>query len=933
MDQEDIPKTKYQRKSEQKMAEGQEQSDAANQGYYTGSEGDESSGPASRAAGKGAAKGAAKLATSTNPVGRAAGLALGLFARNKKASITGGGILSVIIGVFIFVSSILPATQLIWMGAIFNDFNFGPHHRNVVNRSVRVKKRLGDVSQQDTRMGKQAEAIVSDDARVDKLDKTNKEMLGRTNQRHKFRSTIARKINTARPPNADRFRWRFFTGDSADSDGFRSPKKRFRGTDDGRQRTNIDGRYEDAANDTRNSNNPSRTARSHARGIAKGSLIGASLAVGCSSALISDAIPDKKERYEILMGRAGDFHTAGSQLGANENVHSDEVTDAMSAFQDTEYIPESERLKNEEVDTGGITAAPPEEGESTPEEPVADKDSLAGSEVDKALADAEEKEVHRSFSHSAAWKRATNQEVQGNEPDIEMSFPAENGFLASGVLSIGRTLGMIPGFTSLCGVVSNPYIGWTLTGVEGVVSLFSGPAAVGRFAAVEALITGLSFMITNMAFDAMVPEGPAELMGHIDAGGNMANSENSRDQGAPPVSNDQMNEQRQAHLEKLADEDLERGLVWRYLSPDNHRSVLASVAMSTGTLSTADLIKPFTNFSTVISSAFGRLFTPLSADGHDNEFDNYKIEQFAFSEDTLKNIDPAENDKKMDRIEGYRCTENEAGNYIDSNGNPCNMGRWSNAVLMELITEDCMKRPYYEHMDNDWTYEREEGPIKHKIDCRTAKNPDNGRNYRPFWGQLGVWKLDQDIVDNIDCLTHNNPCVDVGGEGSRDESSSSANLPSGSAQELAQQLLDSSIGIDGGPRSQLQQVANGEPLLDQRILAVVSALGEKHEFTVTSLRREDECRPRGSRHTCGLAADISGSRGIDGVVYGYRGHDETVQSFINSAAETLLEVGSDNCGIGVPNSRYVRVTQDSYPSCTVFVDEGAAPHVHIDVRR
>lgn len=780
MDEQDIPKTKSQEETERKLAQGQEESDAnsdADNGpsYYTGESDDKDSGAASKAAEAGTAKGVAKLATSTTPVGRVAGLALGVFnflKSNKKASITGGAILGTLISVVMLLGSLLPATQLVWMGAIFNDFNFGPHNRNVVNRSERIRSRVGDLRNNDTRMGQQADAIASDDSRVNRMQDIPDQNLERTNQRNKFRANIQRKINTARPQSVERFRWRFFTGDSADSDGFRSPKKRLRGTDDGRRRASLDGpeQYQEAADDTRNSDGPSRAARSHARQIARGSLIGASIAVGCASAMVADVIPDEKERYEILMGRAGNFYTAGSQLGAGEDVHGDEVSDTMSAFQDTEQTLESERLRNEEIDTDDVIAEPPDEGEATPGDPVADPDSLSGSEIDRALADAEEEEVPRSFSHSAAWKRATNQEIHGNEPDIDMSFPGENGFLASNTLAVGGTLNAIPGFTSLCRVVASPYIGWPLAVVEGVASAFSGPGAIGRFAAIEGVVTGLSFMLMNMAFDGLVPEGPEELTGHIDMGSNLANEENSRYQGAPPVSNSEMNEQRQAYYQHLADKDRERGFVWRYVSPDNHRSVLAQVAMSGGLWSVSDLAKPFTNFSAVVNSAFSRVFTTVSASQHGLEdFHNYDIVQFTFSSDSLNSVDPVENDQEMSDIEDYQCTETEGG-YQDSSGSACNIDRWNDARLMEVIIEECMENPYYEHTDNDWEYDYEQirtadGDLEeyeNEIDC----SGDLTSRERSFWERVGAWRLDQDIMDNIDCLTHDDPCVDVSGEGS-----------------------------------------------------------------------------------------------------------------------------------------------------------------------
>lgn len=83
-----------------------------------------------------------------------------------------------------------------------------------------------------------------------------------------------------------------------------------------------------------------------------------------------------------------------------------------------------------------------------------------------------------------------------------------------------------------------------------------------------------------------------------------------------------------------------------------------------------------------------------------------------------------------------------------------------------------------------------------------------------------------------------------------------------------------------------------------------------------------------SLHLTGQAADISGSSGVDGVSFGYNGHNAKVQAFLDAAAAIMPE----NCQIGVPNQAYVNATKKkAKASCIVFVDVGSAPHIHLGV--
>lgn len=155
-------------------------------------------------------------------------------------------------------------------------------------------------------------------------------------------------------------------------------------------------------------------------------------------------------------------------------------------------------------------------------------------------------------------------------------------------------------------------------------------------------------------------------------------------------------------------------------------------------------------------------------------------------------------------------------------------------------------------------------------------------------------------------------------------------LPEGSAKELAQLIVSSGNVTDR--TGQLKQVVSGSRTdLSADILAVLAGLSSSHKFTISSMKRDSALSVgAGSKslHLTGQAADISGSSGVDGVSFGYNGHNAKVQAFLDAAAAIMPE----NCQIGVPNQAYVNATKKkAKASCIVFVDVGSAPHIHLGV--
>ncbi len=170
---------------------------------------------------------------------------------------------------------------------------------------------------------------------------------------------------------------------------------------------------------------------------------------------------------------------------------------------------------------------------------------------------------------------------------------------------------------------------------------------------------------------------------------------------------------------------------------------------------------------------------------------------------------------------------------------------------------------------------------------------------------------------------------DTSSTASTTASAANTTLPTGTMTELAQ-LIKSSGNVNDTTGQIDQVIAGTRSNIYTGVLQVLASLSTNNKFTISSMKRDGVLLGNTvSQHLIGHAVDISGSSGINGVVFGYNGVDPTIQSFLNQAAATLPE----NCDIGVPNQTYVNSTQPLVKSgCKVFIDIGTGAHIHLDIR-
>lgn len=733
------------------------------------------SGAVKGAAEKAASKGLSSAAAKATPWGRALSV-LGFLGRHKKGTITGGSILSAIITMVMVINIFFgPVFMLLGLGKMMDGFNFGPGDRSVAGQVRHIKRNWQTIRDGNTEMSRKAQDIENPDRARD----VSGQKVARQQKRISFRKMIKS------PKRAPKANWGG-TLKTADEPGQKASRRLY-GTDSESKRTTDKDLGKNLTDDEMNkiadSENPRAASRAAARQFVGSSIIAGGLAAGCVASIAADEMPKEDEIYEYLLVGMSDFQSTVSQLADGDDVDQDQVVDVVENLHYTEevvqasgeegHISEEEEAEIQaEVDDidQEIRELMEEQGVDDPED--LDPEGLAErEELIRQNENVESGKQIRSHTKAAAYKRWTNQEVTGNEIDADITFPGMERRVRQGptgyLLGVGEGINWITGMSDIygtgvdastvCRFITNPIVGITLTGVDVVLTIKAcavtlGGGCAGRvalFTVTEALARGVSWAIMSLTFSSLAPEGPEELMGYIDMGTNMGESEYRRSQGAPPISNEQANAMRESHLAKLAEEDKEKGFAWRYFSPENHRSVFSNIAMNyhLNGFGLSDIIKPFTNFTATITDAFGRLFSPLKAQNEQN-FNNYEIQQYGFTVGELR-VDPLENAREVE--EKLRCARGE-----EESGDNCTTAKTNEGEIMDELLEKCIdpdtSDPYYD-MDE------------------MCKDPSSEE--RDAWSKVGVWTLNSQIIDSMSCLSHDDLCVEqLEGGGSSDDDSS-----------------------------------------------------------------------------------------------------------------------------------------------------------------
>lgn len=375
-----------------------------------------------------------------------------------------------------------------------------------------------------------------------------------------------------------------------------------------------------------------------------------------------------------------------------------------------------------------------------------------------------------------------------------------------------------------------------------------------------------------------------------------------------------------ADVENLYETQLaNKGLYARLFDPREHGSLVATTVLQNPHFSRPQIAAtqvaqlPTTLFSQ-LGSTFSNLFTPkLRAQGSKNY--DYGFPKYGFTLDL-------QNDPKYENP-----FENAAKVYDEYDLDELNREYGEKCFNTTITREGKVKTTKSKRLD--------EIPKDH---C--GSTDEKVIRYR-------FLILDTVAMKGLECLNDIDEAA-CGELGFADEvdSGDDGTLPDGDAAALAQAILDNpEIGKDH-PEQFQSIVDTGKPCpnvnsdytVDAELLRVIAALGQNNSFTVSSLHRGCTGSTVGagsrSRHWRGKAADISGSRPINGVpIPDFSSHNPIIQDFINEAAGYLPA----GCELGVPNSEYIAGVEATSPACTnIFLDTpgttgATAPHVHLGV--
>jgi hypothetical protein len=371
-------------------------------------------------------------------------------------------------------------------------------------------------------------------------------------------------------------------------------------------------------------------------------------------------------------------------------------------------------------------------------------------------------------------------------------------------------------------------------------------------------------------------------------------------------------------LEMKNSEFQHKDLFARLFSPYETRSLVAKTVLQNPNLSspqaaTSQFAKLPTTVFSQIGSSFANVFSPklkaINTSGYDYGFPEYG---YALDlQDDPRFNDPYENGEIVEAL-GL----DSGANLNETYGVPCFGTTVSDGGTLTTLDS----RPMGEIPDI----------------CK--ENSEQLLRYRFYIADTIAMKS-LTCLENIDEAA----CSELGfSSGSTAGGGGDGSLPDGDGPQLAQMIIDNpNIGNDYS--DQLQNIVDtGKPCpdinpdftIDPELLRVIAALGENNSFTISSLHRgctgSTVGAGDGSLHWQGKAADISGSRPINGATQGasYSTHNATIQAFVNEAASLLPAV----CELGLPNDTYISQVSATSPRCTnAFIDRGTAPHFHLGV--
>lgn len=374
----------------------------------------------------------------------------------------------------------------------------------------------------------------------------------------------------------------------------------------------------------------------------------------------------------------------------------------------------------------------------------------------------------KHWDETDAYKRASGAQTTGNEPALEDNYYIPQG----GVSSFIRTIvnGFINAFNevysfgeSICSFVGNTGVQLTADAVE-LIASFGTLKLVAISLEWLGEITGATqFVLTHVIgflagnINCMQFGSSAHLAANcLSAGMVMNNTEHVRsNMGAPPLPENEYNDVRDKAQDTQHNFLAQKGLFYRYFSPDNSRSITAQTAIALPK-TLGEIKREAANIPSSILDSLSSIFVrPADAQSEQgSEYKTYGLETFGFTDEEIQRIDPVKNEKKVGEYLRYYCwEETEEEDTTHHRQTPdvpgCNENKVEIASHMREYLY-CTQLPYNpsENEDDNWRendqcqkYRRNRGPLSHKIQGEIAVV------------RTGMWMFDRYNAENLSQLT------------------------------------------------------------------------------------------------------------------------------------------------------------------------------------
>lgn len=541
-----------------------------------------------------------------------------------------------------------------------------------------------------------------------------------------------------------------------------------------------------------------------------------------------------------------------------------------------------------------------------------------------------------SFSDSFGYQYAAYGTLikakDSNQVDTSQTLKYSLGVGMTGaILAITNKLNSVPGFKGGCTFIGNPIVQIVGVAANLAAAFFTGGSSIVATAAIGAS-AGIAFaiaeqiatpLLARMLAGAIITgdEHGRDAGNAITSGFGASSSMNSRFRGAFPLSKTKAVAYNN-YADQTKNQIAKDSGLGGYLDTENPRSFGGKMALALSPLASNFSIASPGNLLATSVSSFTQTNTALAAaEGTEYEICNDPdYEKMNVAADPFCNVQYGLDPTTVDTDEGtlydadsvitYMCgssvddeTPCADDKYIDDDGNP--KGEYQGWI------EECVESD--QPLASDGEAETPE-------ECFDPSKTSDPVKYTMFRMYTFDTTLDDQYNDRESADT-----------ASAVDQASAGTMPSGSAQELAKQIVDSGkVTGDGRYIDQIKNLADGKGgcPVSEKILGLIVALSKKYELYISSLNRKCTgvltASGEGSLHYGsggGRAVDISM---VDGLPMNYQGGAKTKAKSVFQDAIAIIPKGSElgqinSCGLSGLDTAGMSVVAD------------ACNHIHIGI--